>query len=61
MATKAAEMRPEEFRALVAGRIQHFFGMSLDEFARAFRAGELDERPIAFDLALLAGVKGRTE
>jgi hypothetical protein len=62
MAAKALDMAgAEEFRELVAERIRRFFGMSIEDFARAFRAGELDQRPMAFDLALLAGVKGRSK
>ncbi len=61
MAAAMTNLQNDEFRQLVAERVRRFFGMSVDEFARAFRAGELDERPIALDLALLVGVKGRAK
>ena len=61
MVAAMTELQNDEFRQLVAERVRRFFGMSVDEFARAFRAGELDDRPIALDLALLVGVKGRAK
>jgi len=61
MIAATTALQDDEFRKLVADRVRRFFGMTLDEFARAFRAGELDGRPIACDLALLVGVKGRAE
>jgi hypothetical protein len=44
-----------EFRELVIQRVREKFGMSLEEFLRAFRAGELDTDSAAYDLALLVG------
>jgi len=45
----------EEFRRLVAARVQDQFGMTLEQFAEAFRSGSLDSDPAAYDLALLVG------
>lgn len=45
----------ERFRRLVEDRCRHEFRMSLDEFLREFRAGRFNDRPAAFDLALLVG------
>jgi hypothetical protein len=58
-AAKSVNLESDEYRQLVIERVRRFFGMTLEEFATAFRAGDLDDRPIALDLALLVGVKRR--
>jgi hypothetical protein len=47
-----------EFRDLVEERVRRLFGMTLDEFAKAFRAGKFDGDPAAYSLAVIAGATG---
>ena len=53
------EMTREEFRRLLEQRAQREFGMSLDAFLKAFKAGTVRESSGAVELALLAGAKPR--
>jgi hypothetical protein len=46
----------KEFRDLVEERVQRTFGMTLEDFAKAFKAGKLDGDPAAYSLAVIAGV-----
>ena len=54
-------LAPEAFRKLVEARIETRFGMSLHEFADAFRAGKLDDDPAAYELAVISGASSRRD
>lgn len=47
------ELTREEFDALLEQRTRRQFGLSLDEFRRAFEAGEFDDHPGAMNIAIL--------
>jgi hypothetical protein len=54
-------LAPEAFRRLLEERVGARFGMSLTEFADAFRAGKLDDDPAAYELAVASGASARRD
>lgn len=52
-------LAPDAFRRMIEDRIRDRFGMTLPEFAEAFRAGKLDDDPAAYDLAVSSGASAR--
>ena len=54
-------LAPEVFRAVLEDRARARFDMSLVEFADAFRAGRLDDDPVAFELAVASGASSRRD
>ena len=55
------EFSAEEFRALIERRIRRRFGMSLDGFVEALKAGKLRHDPAATEFALLVGARSRQD
>lgn len=54
-------LAPEVFRSLLEAQVQARFGMSLAEFAAAFRAGRLDDDPGAYEFAVASGASSRRD
>ena len=54
-------LAPEAFRRVLEQRVEARFGMSLTEFAEAFRTGRLDDDPVAFELAVASGASSRRD
>lgn len=54
-------LAPDAFRRLLEARTQALFGMTLTEFAEAFRAGKLDDDPAAIELAVASGASSRRD
>jgi hypothetical protein len=49
----------DAYRRVVENRVRERFGMSLTEFAEAFRAGKLADDPSASELAVVSGASPR--
>jgi hypothetical protein len=51
------ELGAGEFRDLLEQRVRERFGVTLDRFVKALRAGELNEEPAATEFAMLIGAR----
>jgi len=49
------ELNADEFRDLLERRVRERFGLSLDGFVEALKAGELDDVPAATEFVMLIG------
>ena len=51
------ELGAGEFRDLLERRVRERFGVSLEGFVEALKAGQLDEEPAATEFAMLIGAR----
>jgi hypothetical protein len=51
----------DAFRRLIEDRVRARFDMSLTEFTVAFRAGQFDQDPGAYELAVISGASTRED
>ena len=55
---RRTELTPEEMRAILTRRIRAFYGMSVEEYTAARKAGTLPYHPKGTALAVFSGEAG---